>query len=61
MAPSVADIMVFIGLVSLSALIFILSTRILPLVSIWETHQSLLLTKVVKYVRTHVIAIGKPD
>ncbi len=61
MAPSVADIIVFIGLVSLSALIFILSTRIFPLVSVWETHQSLLLTKVVKYVRTHVIAIGKPD
>ena len=60
-APTLPDILVFIGLISLSLLVYILSTRLFPLISIWETHQSLLLTRVVKYVRTHVIAIGKPD
>ena len=40
---------------------FLLMSRLLPIVSIWETHQSILLTKHIKFYRTEVYAVGKPD
>jgi len=40
---------------------FLLMSRLLPIVSIWETHQSILLTKHIKFHRTEVYAVGKPD
>lgn len=61
LSPRVLDILIFFGSISLGIFIILLASRVIPLVSIWETHQSILLTKHIKFHRTEVYAVGKPD
>ncbi len=60
-APSIFDIGIFIGFISLGIFAILLATRFIPVVSIWERHQSILLTRHIKFHRTEVYAVGKPD
>ena len=60
-APSIFDIGIFIGFISLGIFVILLATRFIPVVSIWERHQSILLTRHIKFHRTEVYAVGKPD
>ena len=59
--PTILDSALLVGFVSLGIFMFLLMSRLIPMVSIWERHQSILLTKHIKFYRTEVYAVGKPD
>ena len=59
--PDVFDILIMAGGISLSALIVLLMTRVIPVLSVWQVQEFNLLSKPVKYVRGHVTQIAKPD
>ena len=59
--PTILDGTLLVGFVSLGIFMFLLMSRLIPMVSIWERHQSILLTKHIKFYRTEVYAVGKPD
>lgn len=59
--PDVFDILVIIGAISASLLLMLLATRLIPAVSIWEIQQMNLLSRPVKYLRTHGVLVAKPD
>ena len=59
--PDLADIFIIVGVIGGSILVFLLATRIIPSVSIWEQRE-LLLYKVHKpFHRTEVMVLGKRD
>ena len=59
--PDVFDILTIIGAISASLLLMLLATRLIPAVSIWEIQQMNLLSRPVKYLRTHGVLVAKPD
>ena len=59
--PDVWDVFLILGMISGSILVFMLATRVIPVINIWEQTE-LLLYKVHKpFHRTKVIVLGKPD
>ena len=60
-APNILDIGIFLGSISLGILTILVASRLIPIVSIWERHQSILLTRHIKFHRTEVYVVGKPD
>ena len=59
--PDTADVFIIVGAISGSILVFLLATRVLPVVNIWEQRE-LLLYKVHKpFHRIEVMVLGKPD
>jgi Ni/Fe-hydrogenase subunit HybB-like protein len=61
MWPDVFDVFIMVGLPALGLLSILLVTRLVPLVSLWEIQQSRLITKPVRFLRSHVQLVGKPD
>ena len=61
MWPDVFDVFIMVGLPALGRLSILLVTRLVPLVSLWEIQQSRLITKPVRFLRSHVQLVGKPD
>lgn len=59
--PDVFDIFIILGALGGAALLFLAATRLIPAVSLWEVHQSRLISKPIRYLRSHVLEIGKPD
>ncbi len=54
--------LVFAGLVGVALLLgILLVTRLVPVISLWEIQQSRLITKPVRFLRGHVLLVGKPD
>ena len=59
--PDIADIFIIVGAISGAILVYLLATRIIPPVSVWEQRE-LLLYKVHKtFHRTEVMVLGKRD
>ena len=59
--PDLADIFIIVGAIAGSILLYMLATRVIPPVNIWEQRE-LLLYKVHKpFHRTEVMVLGKPD
>ena len=59
--PDMADVFIILGAISGSILLYLLVTRIIPVVGIWE-QKELLLYKIHKpFHRTEVMVLGKPD
>ena len=59
--PDVADVMIIVGALSGAVLVYLLASRLVPIVSIWE-QKELLLYKIHKpFHRTEVLVLGKPD
>jgi hypothetical protein len=57
----VADVMIIVGALSGAVLVYLLASRLVPIVSIWE-QKELLLYKIHKpFHRTEVLVLGKPD
>jgi hypothetical protein len=50
-----------IGGISLAAMIVMLMTRVVPVLSIWQVQEFNLLAKPIRYVRGHATLIAKPD
>jgi molybdopterin-containing oxidoreductase family membrane subunit len=59
--PSVFDILIMAGGISLVALTVMLMTRVIPVLSVWQVQEFNLLSKPIKYVRGHATLVAKPD
>ena len=61
MWPDAFDYMIIVGALGAAALMILLITRVVPIVSIWQMQEYQLLTKPVKYIRGHGVLVAKPD
>ena len=59
--PSLLDILIIIGGISLAAVIIMLMTRVVPVLSVWQVQEFNLLAKPIRYVRGHATLVAKPD
>ncbi|MBM3947799.1 MAG: hypothetical protein FJ312_00890 [SAR202 cluster bacterium] len=59
--PDIADIFILFGAIGGSILIYLLASRLIPIVSIWEQKELLLYKLHKPFHRTHVRVMGKPD
>ena len=59
--PGVADVMIIVGTLSGSVLLYLLATRITPIISIWEQKELLLYKLHKPFHRTEVLVLGKPE
>ena len=56
----IADAFVIVGFIAGSVLIFMLATRLIPAINIWERKEMLLYKAEVQFHRTKVMVMGKP-
>jgi Ni/Fe-hydrogenase subunit HybB-like protein len=59
--PDIFDILVIVGAIGAAALAFLLATRLVPAVSLWEVQYMRLLTRPARFIKGHALIIGKPD
>ena len=59
--PDIFDILVIVGAIGAAGLAFMLATRLVPAVSLWEIQYMRLLTRPARFIRGHALIIGKPD
>ena len=59
--PDVFDVLIMAGGISLAALIILLMTRVIPVLSVWQVQEFNLLSKPIKYMRGHATLVAKPD
>lgn len=59
--PDVTDLLMIAGAFAGVALMYLLSMKILPVVSIWEMKVGLMLRETRQFLRTIVEVVGKPD
>ena len=59
--PGVADVFIMMGAIGGSVLVYLLATRIVPVVSIWEQKEMLLYRVHKVFHRTEVVVMGKRD
>lgn len=57
----IPDLLVWVGAISGSALVYMLATRIFPPISIWEQKELLLYKVHKRFHRTEVLVLGKPE
>ncbi len=60
-APGLPDILIWIGAISGSVLIYLIASRIFPPISIWEQKEVLLYKIHKRFHRTEVMVLGKPE
>lgn len=58
--PGMADIFLTVGFIGGSIFIYLLATRIIPAVNIWEKKEFLLYKAEIQFHRVKVIVLGKP-
>ena len=59
--PDVWDVLIMVGAISGAILVYLLATRIIPVINIWE-QKELLLYKIHKpFHRTEVMVLGKRE
>ena len=59
--PSGADVLMVVGAVAAAVLVYLLATRLLPLINIWETQEGLLLQEVRSYQKLELKVLAKPE
>ena len=59
--PDVADILIVVGAISGSVLVYLLGTRIFPVINIWEQKELLMYKLHKPFHRTEVLVLGKPE
>tara|TARA_B100000745_G_C19991984_1_gene336401 strand:- start:319 stop:549 length:231 start_codon:yes stop_codon:yes gene_type:complete len=59
--PGFADILIWIGGLAACVLVYMLATRILPVINIWEQKELKLYQVHKKFHRTEVQVLGKPE
>jgi len=57
----IPDVLIWVGAISGSILVYMLATRIFPPISIWEQKELLLYRVHKRFHRTEVLVLGKPD
>ena len=59
--PDAADIFIVVGAIAGSLLVFMLATRVFPVVNVWEQRELLLYRFHKPFFRTEVQILGKRD
>ena len=59
--PGLPEILVFVGMLASVAFLILLTTRVVPFVSLWETREALLLRVVRPFGVGHAHVVAKPD
>jgi hypothetical protein len=59
--PDVADVFIVIGAIAAPILLYMLISRVVPIINIWEQKELLLYKVHKKYHRATVMVLGKPD
>lgn len=59
--PDFADILIIVGAISGAILVYLITAKVIPALSIWDTKEGMLLTRVQPYRKTDVLVIGKPE
>ena len=59
-APGIADIFLIVGFIGGSIFIFMMASRLIPVMNIWEQKEFLLYKAEVQYHRAKVLVLGKP-
>jgi Ni/Fe-hydrogenase subunit HybB-like protein len=59
--PGLADILMVVGLIGLAALVYLLGTRMLPLVSVWETKEGAQYQRMDTLFKGHYLVLAKPE
>ena len=59
--PGVADILVIVGALAGAVLVFMLATRVFPIISIWEMKEGMLLQRVRRFMKIQIKVLAKPE
>ena len=59
--PDVADVFIVIGAIAGPILVYMLISRVIPIINIWEQKELLLYKLHKKYHRATVMVLGKPE
>ena len=59
--PETSDIMIILGGIAGAALIYMLASKIIPIMSIWEVKEGLLYQRVRPFLRSRYLVLGKPE
>ncbi len=59
--PDAPDILIVLGGLAGAALIYLLASKIFPIISIWEMKEGLLYQRVRPLLRSRYLVVGKPD
>ena len=59
--PDYADVFILVGGLAGAALVYLLASKIIPLISIWEMKELLLLRRVRTFGRRSIVSLGKPE
>ncbi len=59
--PVMSDVLIAVGSIAGSVLVFMLAARILPITSIWEIKEGKMLQRIKPLLKTHVRIVGKPE
>jgi len=59
--PDVADVLIWVGAIAGSGLVYMLASRVFPVVNIWEQKEMLLYKVHKPFHRTEVVVLGKRD
>ncbi len=59
--PDGLDVLIVIGAISGALLLYLLASRVVPVLSIWEMKELLLLRRVRRFLRRDVVVLGKPE
>ncbi|MSQ15042.1 MAG: hypothetical protein EXR50_04165 [Dehalococcoidia bacterium] len=59
--PDFADILIIAGAISGAIFIYLVSSKIIPRISLWDMKEGMLLTRVQSFHRAEVLVIGKPE
>ena len=59
--PDLADVLIVVGAVSGSILVYMLATRVFPIINIWEQRELLLYKVHRRFHRTEVLVLGKSE
>lgn len=59
--PSGLDILIIIGGFAGAALIYMLATKLFPIMSLWEVKEGLLYQRVRTFLRSRYVVLGKPE
>lgn len=59
--PDGADIMMMVGLPAGAILLYLVASRLVPGISIWELKESLLLRKARRFIKSYAVTLGKPE
>jgi len=55
------DIATVVGLLAGAVLVYMMATRLFPILSIWEIKEGMMLQRKRKFLKTELRSLGKPE